>query len=148
MWSEKRGLGTAQENFDYWYSAFPADDPFWDLPIRDPGLVDMFDDEVYIRGAMTLQALRVTVGDTVFFKILHDWVKTQAGSTVTTDEFIRLAEKVSHRDLGAFFDEWLGSGHPTAPAVPFAAPARVSATAAVPADARSLTARLGVRQGR
>jgi aminopeptidase N len=142
LWSEDQDLGTTQENFDFWYDVIPADDPFWDLPIGDPGFVDMFDDEIYIRGAMTLQALRITVGDAAFFKILRDWVKTQAGSTVSTDEFIRLAEKVSHQDLDAFFDEWLGSGHPTAPPVSFAATERRSASAAVPADARSLMARL------
>ncbi len=144
LWSEDQGLGTVQENFDFWYAAIPADDEFWDLPIEDPGFVHMFDGQIYIRGAMTLQALRLTVGDRAFFKILRDWVKTQSGSTVSTDEFIRLAERVSHRDLGAFFDEWLGSGHPTAPPLPFAAAAPRPATATVPADARSLAARMRV----
>ena len=124
LWSEDQGLGTVQENFDFWYAAIPADDAFWDLPIEDPGFVHMFDGQIYIRGAMTLQALRLTVGDAAFFKILRDWVKTQSGSTVSTDEFIRLAERVSHQDLGAFFDEWLGSGHPTVPSLPFAATSR------------------------
>ena len=37
LWSEHEGLGTAQENADYWYGLFPEDDPFWQLPIGDPG---------------------------------------------------------------------------------------------------------------
>ena len=143
LWGEDQGLGTAQENFDYWYGLIGEDDPFWDLPIADPGLPDMFDFEVYLRGAMTLHALRLTVGDTTFFKILHDWVKTQSGDTVTTDEFIRFAGEVSHRDLGPFFDEWLWSGHPSAPPVPFAPTSRRSAPATGPANARSLVARYG-----
>jgi aminopeptidase N len=148
LWSEDQDLGTAQENFDFWYELIPAGDPFWDLPIGDPGFIDMFDGEIYIRGAMTLHALRLTVGDAAFFRILRQWVRTQSGSTVSTDEFIRLAEKVSHQDLDAFFDEWLGAGHPTAPPVAFAATARRSTAVAATADARSLMDRLRVPAAR
>jgi aminopeptidase N len=62
---------------------------------------------VYDRGAMTLQALRQTVGDDVFFGILEEWVASQAGGTVTTDEFIGLAEKMSGMQLDDLFDTWL-----------------------------------------
>ena len=34
----------------------------------------MFDDRVYKRGALTLHALRLTVGDDAFFALLKDWV--------------------------------------------------------------------------
>jgi aminopeptidase N len=56
---------------------------------------------------MTLQALRNTVGDAVFFGILKVWVATQAGGTVTTDEFIALAEKMSGQELDELFETWL-----------------------------------------
>ena len=58
---------------------------------------------------MTLHVLRMQVGDRAFFKILRDWARKQAGGNVTTDKFIALAEKVSHRQLDALFDTWLFS---------------------------------------
>ena len=35
--AEREGLGTAQEIFDFFYSGIPADDPFWEVTIGDPG---------------------------------------------------------------------------------------------------------------
>ena len=29
LWSEREGLGTAQEIFDFFYDVIPPDDPFW-----------------------------------------------------------------------------------------------------------------------
>ncbi|MEH1130448.1 M1 family aminopeptidase [Micromonospora sp. CPCC 206061] len=57
LWSEKIGEGTPQEIFDFLY-AQPLSAPYWAPPPGDPGPVDLFDDSVYVRGAMTLQALR------------------------------------------------------------------------------------------
>ena len=69
---------------------------------------DLFNWEaVYQRGALTLHALRVKVGDPAFFAILrtyHD--RFQYGNARTAD-FIAVAEEISGQDLGAFFDGWL-----------------------------------------
>ena len=75
--------------------------------IGDPGVEDLFDGAVYVRGAMTLQALRDEVGDDAFWTILHTWTETHAFATGSTDEFIALAEQVSGQDLGELFDVWL-----------------------------------------
>jgi len=106
LWSEREGRGTAQEIFEG-YASLPADDPFWSVAIGDPGPDALFDIAVYNRGAMTLHALRLEVGDADFFEILRRWTRSQAGGNVTTDEFILLAERVSGRDLDAFFQAWL-----------------------------------------
>ena len=37
LWSEREGLGTAQEIFDNFATFIPAGDPFWALTIGDPG---------------------------------------------------------------------------------------------------------------
>ena len=63
MWSEDQGLGTAQETFDFYYNRYPATSPFWTLKIGDPGPEHLFDGPVYDRGAMTMHALRLAVGD-------------------------------------------------------------------------------------
>ena len=76
---------------------------------------DLFDIAVYDRGAMTLQALRTEVGDEAFFAIVREWVASQAGGTVTTEEFVALAEKVSGQQLDELFERWLFTpGNPTA----------------------------------
>ncbi len=71
LWSEHEGLGTPQEIFDFYTTAIPPDDPFWTVVIGDPGPDLLFDGAVYVRGGLTLHALRMTVGDDVFFKILQ-----------------------------------------------------------------------------
>jgi aminopeptidase N len=106
LWSEREGRATAQQFFDD-RATIPADDPFWSVTIGDPGPDALFDIAVYNRGAMTLHALRLEVGDDDFFEILRRWTRSQAGGNVTTDEFIRLAERVSGQDLDAFFRAWL-----------------------------------------
>ena len=111
MWSAHEGEATEQEIFDLFYNEFfPAEDTdFWDLPIGDPGTERLFDRPVYFRGAMTLHVLRMQVGDRDFFRILQQWARKQAGGNVTTDEFIALAEHVSHQQLDELFDTWLFS---------------------------------------
>jgi aminopeptidase N len=56
---------------------------------------------------MTLQALRVKVGDDTFFRILRDWFAQNRNGNVTTAEFIALAEAESGQDLDHFFQVWL-----------------------------------------
>ena len=144
LWSEHEGQGTVQEIFDFWYGLFADDDPFWTLPIGDPGPGMEFDFAVYARGAMTLQVLRQTVGDEAFFGILKEWAKSQAGGNVTTEQFIALAERISGRDLGDLFDTWLLT--PSKPVMPGAAARRSASSADLrhgPAAARSLLERYG-----
>jgi aminopeptidase N len=107
LWSEHTGEATAQENFDFFYSLIPADDPFWDVVIGDPGRDNMFDFAVYARGAMTLHQLRLAVGDEDFSTILKIWASAQKDGNVTTDEFISLSESISGQQLDALFETWL-----------------------------------------
>ncbi len=106
MWSEREGLGTVQEIFDD-LAGRPAEHLFWSLMIGDPGPDAIFDAPIYDRGAMTLHALRLEVGDDVFFRILRRWTTSQAGDNVTTDEFIALAERISRQNLDELFKVWL-----------------------------------------
>jgi hypothetical protein len=75
----------------------PQDDPYWMLPIGDPGPENIFAWPVYTRGSMTLQALRHRVGESAFWTILRTWVADRAGGNGTTEEFQALAEQVSGR---------------------------------------------------
>ncbi len=145
LWSEREGLGTAQEVFDFFYGAIPADDPFWSLTIGDPGPEALFDFPVYARGAMTLHQLRLAVGDDDFFQILEDWASSNRYGNVTTDGFIQLAEQISGQQLDALFDEWLFTAEK--PDLAAGALLRAGSLGAdrdhMPAAARFLVERLG-----
>jgi aminopeptidase N len=106
LWLEKLGAGTPQEIFDDFYAA-PLSAPYWDPPPGDPGTDELFDDSVYTRGGMTLHALRVTVGDDAFWRIVRAWLAKNRFATGSTPEFIALAEKISGKQLDGLFDAWL-----------------------------------------
>jgi hypothetical protein len=107
LWTEHEGQATVQESFDDLYNGIPEDDPFWSVVIGDPTPEFLFDFAIYGRGAMTLQQLRLSVGDADFFEILRRWAKSREGQNVKTNQFIRLAERVSGEDLDELFDTWL-----------------------------------------
>ena len=111
MWAEHIGEFTPADAWDF-FASFPADDEFWDFAIGDPGPDALFAGQVYDRGALTLHALRREVGDHRFFEILEQWVITQGGGTVTTREFIDLAESIYRKDLDPLFAVWLSAGKP------------------------------------
>ncbi|HSF98018.1 MAG TPA: M1 family metallopeptidase [Ornithinibacter sp.] len=115
LWEEHDGGATAQESFDDVMS-IPAGDGFWDIVIADPGPLGLFLDPVYDRGAATLHALRLTVGDDAFFEGAQTWVERYDDSTATTADFQAVYEEVSGQDLDAFFEEWLVT--PAKPSLP------------------------------
>jgi aminopeptidase N len=106
LWDEYKGVRTAHEAFvaDY---ARAADDPFWQIIVADPQRDTMFARAVYRRGGMTLQALREKIGDEKFFRILKTWTREHYHGNGNTRQFIKLAERISGQDLGAFFQTWL-----------------------------------------
>ena len=107
LWSEHQGEGTPAEVAQFTYDSIPADDAFWQVLPGDPGPANQFDDAVYDRGGMTLQALRTAVGDAAFFRILKTWTRQHKYATATTDQFIALAERVSGKQLDSLFQTWL-----------------------------------------
>jgi aminopeptidase N len=115
LWSEHEGLATAQSIFDRLY-ATPATASLWKSKVAEPGPPNLFIGAVYNRGAMTLHALRLTVGDRAFFTILRSWARLHRNGNVTTEEFIALAERISGRDLDGLFSAWLYT--PSKPAHP------------------------------
>jgi aminopeptidase N len=96
--------------------AFVAEGPH-PLP-GDPGPdgEDMFHYSVYLRGGLTLHALRVEVGDQAIWAILQAWADRYAYGNATTADFVSLAEELSGRDLDALFQAWLFD--PSMPALP------------------------------
>ena len=91
-----------RDNYDY----VAGDDTI--VPPGKPAADDLFNDGVYYRGALALHALRLKVGDDMFFSILRTWYEALQG-------WQRLAPPTSSRwrtnsaahDLTGFFDGWL-----------------------------------------
>jgi aminopeptidase N len=105
LWSEECGRRTAHDlALQHWGRLSALDQ---DLLLADPGPELMFDDRVYKRGALTLHALRVTVGDDAFFALLSSWVSGHAGGSVSTEAFVAHATESSGRDVEALLGPWL-----------------------------------------
>ncbi|WP_181804303.1 M1 family metallopeptidase [Streptomyces shenzhenensis] len=107
LWAEHQGTRSAHDSFLAAYDARAADNPFWQITVADPQRDTMFASAVYQRGAMTLQMLRERIGDAAFFKLLPAWTKLHRYGNADTADFIRLAEKVSGRQLDDLFQTWL-----------------------------------------
>jgi aminopeptidase N len=95
-----------QETFDEVY-ATPADDSLWEAVVADPGRDNIYHHAVYDRGAMTLHALRLEIGEADFARLIKDWPTRTRGKTFTTAEFIRFAEDVSGEQLDDLFKKWI-----------------------------------------
>jgi aminopeptidase N len=78
-----------------------------DLLITDPRPAFMFDDRLYKRGALTLHAVRRTIGDDAFFELLRRWTATHRYGTVTTDQFVAHAAHYATTSLRPLFTAWL-----------------------------------------
>jgi len=78
-----------------------------ELVLGDPGAEAMFDDRVYKRGALALHALRLTIGDDAFFEVLRTWTSSRAYASVSTEDFIELASRISGAPLEPLFAPWL-----------------------------------------
>jgi len=118
MYNERTGGQTAQQQFNAPNNyGLAATNPNWQRP---PALIpdgaSLFSPSFvpYNRGAMTLQALRVKIGDAVFFPMMRKWYADNRDGNVTTEDFMALAESESGQQLDAFFDVWLYTpGKPT-----------------------------------
>ncbi len=86
----------------------PTADPFWSPPPGRPGTPkNLFDGSVYVRGAMTLEALRIRLGDRAFFGLLRAWTTTHRYGNALTSQFIAFAERHSGRKVGPLLRRWL-----------------------------------------
>jgi aminopeptidase N len=106
-WEHTEGKSALKEDLSsrYYYIAnLPSSEV--DL-LGDPGPDHLFDAEIYLRGALTLHALRLKVGDPTFFRILQTYFQQFKDKNASTDDFITLAEEISSQQLDDFFQAWL-----------------------------------------
>ncbi|MCL5428759.1 MAG: M1 family metallopeptidase [Chloroflexi bacterium] len=109
LWTEhKYGREAMDEEISFNYEQLATYAEFLiGRPIGDPGSENLFSFDVYYRGALTLHALRLAVGDEVFFEILRTYAERYAHSNAATADFIAIAEEVSGQQLDDLFDAWL-----------------------------------------
>jgi aminopeptidase N len=108
LWKEHLGLSTVAQSFDGLYARLGTTGKAKRrLPPGDPAPDDLFSPVSYNGGAMTLYALRRTVGDEAFSRILREWAASHRYGNATTADFVALAQRISGRDLKALFEAWL-----------------------------------------
>lgn len=108
LWEEHLGLSTVAQSFDSLYRQVGRPSTLKRRhPPGDPAPDDLFSFMSYYGGAMTLYALRRTVGDDTFSRILREWAASHRYGNATTADFVALAQRISGRDLKALFDAWL-----------------------------------------
>ena len=67
----------------------------------------------YEKGSWVLHMLRRKLGDNVFQKSIQTYYATYKGSNASTGDFMHIMEKVSKKNLGVFFKQWLyTAGYP------------------------------------
>ncbi|GAA0599073.1 M1 family metallopeptidase [Kribbella sandramycini] len=108
LWSEESGGLSADQQVSKAHTrlrGLPQD-----LLLSDPGPELMFDDRLYKRGAITLHALRLHLGDDAFFELLRSWTKKYRHGSVTTADFVAQAAQFSadQEALRELFAVWLG----------------------------------------
>jgi aminopeptidase N len=113
--TERTGGATAAATFRSNYASRTT--AYWTRPPADLGGPEfLFADPAYRRGAMTLQALRETIGEADFLSLLKTWYAENRYGNVTTADFIETAERVSGDELSEFFQAWLyGTTRPPLP---------------------------------
>jgi len=62
---------------------------------------------VYTRGAVVLNELRNKLGDEKFFQVIQEYFKEFEFKIATTEDFIKVSERVAGQDLDDFFNTWL-----------------------------------------
>jgi hypothetical protein len=67
----------------------------------------IFNSVPYNKGAWVLHMLRHQLGDSAFFATLQEYRNQYAYKSAVTEDFQRIAEQVSGKDLSDFFRQWI-----------------------------------------
>jgi aminopeptidase N len=107
-YAERHGGRTAQQVFAALYRKPASATGFWDPPSGHPGQAkNLFAVSTYVRGAMTLQALRDKIGTHDLLRVLRTWATENGYGHGDIEEFVALSNRVSGEHLRGFFQRWL-----------------------------------------
>ena len=100
-------VDTEQYYYNLWNSTGSSSGVWTTPPAKMTLASQLFGSQVYTRGAMTLEALRTSIGSVKFTQLMSEWHSRYSGTSRGTSEFIALAEEISGRSLTTFFNTWL-----------------------------------------
>ncbi|MEC3977932.1 M1 family metallopeptidase [Amycolatopsis sp. H20-H5] len=111
LWSEaKEGQDL---NARYLAAVKKASPAFWAGKLYDMGPGNEFT-YVYSKGPLALHALRNTIGQQAFDKVIKTWNRLNHDGNASMPEFQRYTERVAHMNLQGFFDAWIyGNAKPS-----------------------------------
>lgn len=101
MWLEAAGFGTVDDAAAAALSGLPPAGG----PVARPR--ELFGQWSYQGGGVALHAIRLTVGDEVFFEVLREWVAGRLDGHGSTADFEALVERLAGRTLDDVFAAWL-----------------------------------------
>src|ERR1022692_401198 len=83
------------------------------IPIIQSGRLEDYSPELWAltgaKGATVMGMLRYVIGDEKFFQTLKAYAEQDGWKPSNTDDFRKVAEAVSGKDLGYFFTQWIES---------------------------------------
>jgi len=98
------------------YSNQRIDNGKYPGPIVDSSITDymeLLNINTYKKGGWILHMLRRQMGDSLFWKGISNYYEQYAGRNAVTEDFKKVMETVSGKNLNRFFHQWLyTSGHP------------------------------------
>ena len=95
-------------DFDTAMQRLHAELPFFAAtPPKAITVDELFGPSVYMRGAMTLHALRLHAGDEAFSEILRAHYERSAGGTTNTDEFLGIVDEFAGSEAVDLVESWL-----------------------------------------
>ena len=101
-------IQNAEVDFFTWMRDLPGQlPPGITLPPKKLLIGDLFTGSAYYRGALTLHALRIQIGDVTFFEILRAHYDRSAGSTTNTTEFLAIVEEFAGAEAVTLVESWL-----------------------------------------
>jgi aminopeptidase N len=98
----ERGMRSSAEGY---FGSRDVDRPLVDSAAQD--LMGLLNANSYNKGAWLLHMLRGEIGDSAFFRGVREYYRTFRDSSVLSEDFQRVMERVAGRELGWFFGQWL-----------------------------------------
>jgi len=102
-WEKQAGFSALQSTLSSKTGSFSSG------TLYDPGS-EIFSRLVYDKGAWVLHMLRKEVGDKTFFNILREYFKRYKYSNASTNDFKKVCENLSGKNLSIFFNQWIYKG--------------------------------------
>jgi aminopeptidase N len=80
-----------------------------DKPVVDSlsPLMNLLNANSYQKGAWVLHMLRREIGDSLFHLFIKTYYDRYKGKNADTNDLLKIAEEISHKDLHPFFKQWL-----------------------------------------